>query len=73
MIVGRGVAVKGTGGRHQVRGHGAAAEAALRERDEQPAPCPLTCSSLARLALVVLTCGTPPARARRAFEVGALD
>ena len=38
MIVGRGVAAKRTGGGHQVRGHGAAAEAALRERDEQPAP-----------------------------------
>ena len=38
MIVGRGVAVKGTGGRNQVRGHGAAAEAALRRDAEQPAP-----------------------------------
>ena len=38
MIFGRGVAAKRTDGGHQVRGHGAAAEAALRERDEQPAP-----------------------------------
>ena len=65
MHDGRDVAATRTDVGDEVRGHDAEAAAALRRHVEQP----LTCASLDVLALRCLTCGTPPARARRAIEV----
>ena len=67
MHDGRDVAARRTDVGDEVRGHDADGQQQLS--DDMESSQPLTCARLVVLALRGLTCGTPPARARRAIEV----